>query len=58
LSAREVEELIDRDRFSRYTPRNVVKNPQMSEIVFTPPSVLRPRNKIREAKIVAVEKKT
>jgi hypothetical protein len=43
-----------REKLRRYTPENITKNPQSSEIVFIAEVVLKPLNKINEAHRVAV----
>jgi hypothetical protein len=47
-----------REKFSRYTPENMTKNPQRREIVFMAEVVLNPLKSMKEAHRVAVVKVT
>lgn len=43
-----------RERFKRYTPEKIVRNPQSNEMVLTASLVLNPLKRIKEAHSVAV----
>jgi hypothetical protein len=47
-----------RDKFRRWTPRNVTMNPEMREKVFEVSDVLNPWKRMREATIVHDENPT
>ena len=47
-----------RERFKRYTPEKMMRKPHNSDNVFTASVVLKPLNRMRDAKMVAVVKKT
>ena len=47
-----------RERFNRYTPVNITKNPLSKERVFTASVVLKPRKRMKEATNVKVVKVT
>lgn len=40
--------------FKRYTPENIIRKPQSSEMVLTASVVLKPLNRMNEAQSVAV----
>jgi hypothetical protein len=47
-----------RERFRRYTPVKMMRNPQSSEMVLTASVVLNPLKRMKEAQRVAVVKVT